>query len=82
MARKQGFRRNAKTIGMILKTVDGGKRAAAQKILDAMNDPEARLDVYTTDREVIGVVVPADKQARDGIATKAASQVGLSPGNP
>jgi hypothetical protein len=31
---------------------------------------------------VVGVVVPADKQARNGIATKAASAAGISPGNP
>ena len=36
MARKQGFRRNAKTIGEILKTVDGGKREAAARIMAAM----------------------------------------------
>lgn len=82
MARKPGFRRNRKTIAQILKTVDGGKRAAAQKILAAMNDPEARIDIFTTDREVVGVVVPADKQARDGVATKAASMVGITQGKP
>ena len=83
MARKQGFRRNAKTIGEILKTVDGGKRDAAARIMAAMPaDSGAELDIYTTDREVVGIVVRADKQAKDGIATKAASSVGMSPGNP
>jgi hypothetical protein len=83
MARKQGFRRNAKTISEILKTVDGGKREAAARIMAAMPaDSGAELDIYTTDREVVGIVVRADKQAKDGIATKAASSVGMSPGNP
>lgn len=79
---RQGFRRNSKTIGHILKTVDGGKRAIAAKILAQMNDPEAFIEEYTTDREVIGIVVPADKQAKNGLATKAASAAGMSPGNP
>ena len=80
---KQGFRRNRKTIGQILKTVDGGKRTAAARILAAMPaDSGAEIQIYTTDREVVGIVVGADKQAKDGIATKAASSVGMSPGNP
>jgi hypothetical protein len=79
---RQGFRRNSKTIGHILKTEDGGKRAIAATILAQMNDSEAFIEEYTTDREVIGIVVPADKQAKDGVATKAASAAGISPGNP
>lgn len=79
---RAGFRLNKATIGRILKTVDGGKRAAAQAILANINDPEARIDVYQTDREVIGIVVPADKQAKNGIATKAASAAGITRGNP
>ena len=79
---RPGFRLNKSTIGRILKTVDGGKRAVAQQILANINDPEARIDIYQTDREVIGIVVPADKQAKNGIATKAASQAGISPGKP
>lgn len=79
---RQGFRRNAKTIGHILKTADGGKRAIAAKILAEMNDSEAFIEEYTTDREVIGIVVPADKQAKNGLATKAASAAGIGPGNP
>ncbi len=76
------FRLNKGTIGRILKTADGGKREVAQKILAQINDPDARIDIYTTDREVVGIVVQADLQAKDGVATKAASAVGLSPGNP
>lgn len=79
---RAGFRLNKATIGRILKTVDGGKRAAAQAILANIDDPEARIDVYQTDREVVGIVVPADKQAKNGIATKAASAVGITRGNP
>jgi hypothetical protein len=79
---KQGFTLNKRTIGRILKTVDGGKRKAAEAILARIDDPDARIDVYTTDREVIGVVVPADRQAKGGIATKAASAAGITQGNP
>lgn len=74
-------RLNKKTIGRILKTVDGGKRAVAQKILANIDGP-TRIEVYTTDREVVGIMVPADRQARDGVATRAASAVGISPGKP
>jgi hypothetical protein len=80
---KQGFRRNARTIGQILKTVDGGKREAAAKILAQMPaDSGAEVQIYTTDREVVGISVPAYKQAKDGIATKAASAAGMSQGRP
>lgn len=75
-------RLNKKTIGRILKTVDGGKRAVAQKILASIDDPDAKIEVYTTDREVVGIKVPADRQAKDGIATKAASATGVSQGSP
>lgn len=75
-------RLNKRTIARILKTADGGKRAAAARILAEVNDPEARIDTYTTDREVIGIVVPADKQAKNGLATKAASAAGITPGRP
>jgi len=72
---KQGFKRNSATIGRILKTVDGGKREIAQRILAQIDDPEARIDEYVTDRDVVAIVVPADKQAKHGIATKAVSAV-------
>ena len=80
MAKKKGFTRNAATISQILKTVDGGKRAAAERILAQIDDPDARIEVYQTDREVVGIVVPADRQARDGVATRAAGAAGLTPG--
>lgn len=76
------FRLNKRTIGRILKNVDGGKREVAQKILAQIDDPDARIDVYQTDREVVGIVVQADSQAKFGTATKAASAVGITPGNP
>lgn len=80
---KAGFKRNAKTISRILHSVDGGKRAAAQQVLDALPDEvkaESFITEYHTDREVIAVVVPADKQAKHGAATRAAGAAGLSPG--
>ena len=75
MAPQGKFRLNKKTVGQILKTVDGGKREIAEKILAQMNDPEARLEVYTTDREVVGIVIPADTQAKHGTLTRAANTV-------
>jgi len=75
MAQKITFKRNAKNISRLLKEWDGGKREAAQKILAQMNDPEAKIEIYETDREVVGVMVPADTQAKRGTATKALNNV-------
>lgn len=74
---KPGFKRNAKTISQILKTHDGGKRAAVQKMYDALPpdvQAEARIEEYTTDRDVVALVIPADVQARRGAATRAVNQ--------
>jgi hypothetical protein len=68
------FHLNKKTVREILMTVDGGKREAAQQILSAMGDPEGRLEVYYTDREAVGVMIPADTQAKYGTATRAANK--------
>lgn len=83
MATKAGFRRNAKTVAKILRddpNLKAAVRAAAERVLAEINDPDARIEEYETDRYVAAVVVPADRQARDGIATRAAGTVGLSPG--
>lgn len=78
---KPGFKRNAKAVARILHNVDGGKRAAAEKIRAKiladnpdLDERDVFLKVYHTDREVVGVVVPADLQAKHGIATRAAQQ--------
>lgn len=65
------FRLNKKTIARILMTEDGGKREIAEKLRHQMNDPEVKIEVYKTDREVVGILVPADTQAKYGVATKA-----------
>lgn len=75
MARRQGFKRNAKTVARILHTHDGGKRAAAQRIFDRLPEnvkERAFIKVYHTDREVVAVYVPADEQAKNGVGTRAA----------
>ena len=83
MARRAGFRRNSKNIGRILKTVDAPLKAAAAAIAANIDDDQlVRVDEYVTDRKVVGIVVAADAQARDGVATKAASAAGISPGTP
>ena len=74
---KQGFHRNSKAIGNILKNDPGLHAAlveAGNTILAHTNDPEAFLEEYETDRDVVGVVVPADKQAKYGTATRAAQK--------
>jgi hypothetical protein len=75
---KQGFKRNHKVIGQILKT-DEAAKPYAERILADINDPEARIERYVTDRVVFGIVVPADKQAKHGTATRAAASAGLKP---
>lgn len=83
---KAGFKRNAKTIAKILHNDPGGQaavRAAQQRVFDALPEDvkaEAFMVEYHTDRFVGGVVVPADSQAKDGAATRAAGQAGLTPG--
>jgi len=81
MAQKPGFKRNAKTVEKILKNdprLKAAVRAAAERV--AAQIPGARIEEYETDRYVAGVVVPADAQARDGVATRAAGNAGLTPG--
>lgn len=73
----QGFRLNPKTVAKFLKNDEGGKakiREVAERIR-AQAGPEARVEEYTTDRAVAGVVVPADAQAKHGAATRAANAV-------
>jgi hypothetical protein len=79
---KPGFNRNSKAVARILHNVDGGKRAVAEKIKSRilaenpeLTDRDVFLVTYHTDREVVGVVVRADLQAKKGIATRAAQQV-------
>ena len=81
---KQGFRVHRKNIGQILKTVgeDELRAAAAQVSANIPDGQLVRIDEYTTDRKVIGIVVAAHAQAKDGIATKAASAAGMSQGRP
>ena len=74
---RQGFKRNSKAISGILHNDPGGKaavKAAAEKILADMNDPEAFLVEYDTDRYVAAVKIPADTQAKHGTATRAAQK--------
>lgn len=78
---KQGFKRNAKTVGNILKNdpkLKAAVRAAAEKVAKNIGD-EATIIEYETDRYVAGVQVGADRQAKDGVATRAAGAVGLTP---
>lgn len=75
--RRQGFVANRKAIGRILKN-DPGIQAA----LEAIAGPIAaqaggEVDSYTTDRAVRAVIVDGAAQAKDGVATKAAAQLGL-----
>ena len=78
---KQGFKRNAKTVARILKEdpkLKAAVRAAAEKVAATIGS-EATIVEYETDRYVAGVQVDADRQAKDGVATRAAGAVGLRP---
>lgn len=80
---KSGFKRDGKAIARILHNDPGAiaaQRAAAERVLAEIDDPDAFIVEYDTDRKVIGVVVPAERQAKDGTATRAASAAGLAPG--
>jgi hypothetical protein len=75
---KDGFNRDARVIAGILHNDPGGQAAvdaAAQSILDEMNDAEAFVgDSYHTDRYVRPVMVPEDAQAKHGTGTRAAGK--------
>lgn len=76
---KKGFVRNPKTIAKILKT-DPGLNAAVRAAADRVaSDAGGEVVEYETDRFVAGVKVDADRQARDGVATRAAGAAGLTP---
>lgn len=77
---KKGFVRNPKTIAKILKTDPGlnaAVREAAERVAD--NAGHAEIVEYETDRYVAGVKVDAARQAKDGVATRAAGAAGLTP---
>lgn len=77
---KKGFKRNPKTISNILKNdpnLQAAVRAAAERVAD--NAGDAEIVEYETDRFVAGVKVDADRQAKDGVATRAAGAAGLTP---
>lgn len=74
------FKLNRKTVRELARGFGPGGPAlkaavhgAAEETL-AKAGPNATIDDYRTDRVVSGIVVPADEQARDGVATRAAQQ--------
>lgn len=77
MAAPRGkFKLNRKTVRHIARS-DGGLKDALHDAAERTADnagPNATIETYTTDRMVAGIVVPADEQARDGVATRAAQQ--------
>jgi hypothetical protein len=77
------FKLNYHNVGKFLKNDEGGKqklREVAHKVLEQTGDDEAFLEEYETDRAVVGIVVPADKQAKHGTGTRAAAAAGLRRG--
>lgn len=73
---KAGFKLNRRTVAEILKSDEG--RAALRVVAEQIREragAEAFLEEYETDRAVVGVMVPADQQARHGVATRAANEV-------
>lgn len=72
------FKLDYKGVGEVLKSPDTAaaiNALAAQIAARAGGDAE--MDDYTTDRRAASVRVPADQQARDGLLTRAAAEVGL-----
>lgn len=76
---KPGFHLNYDVVSEFLKKDRGGYDAlvaVATDVLHEMDDPEVRTTAYITDRAVVALLVPADKQAKNGVATRAAGRVG------
>lgn len=73
---KPGFNANRKVIGDIAKN-DPGIKARLRQLADQMAaDAGGHVEDYVTDRAVSAVVVDAEKQAKDGVATKALGAIG------
>ena len=72
------FTLNRKGVAEILKggEIAAGVNAVAGQVKARAGD-DAEVDTYTTDRKAAAVRVPADQQARDGLLTRAAAEVGL-----
>lgn len=64
---------NYREVGRFLKSAESAAavKAKADEIAARTGDDETIVEEYTTDRAVAGVVVPADKQAKYGLATRA-----------
>jgi hypothetical protein len=77
MATSRGtFKLNRRTVRTIMRE-DNGLKAALHDAAEETREgagPNATIDEYRTDRMVAGIIVPADEQARDGVATRAAQQ--------
>lgn len=77
MAATQGkFKLNRRTVRTIMREDNGLEAALEDAAEETLSEagPNATIDKYRTDRMVAGIVVPADEQARDGTATRAAQQ--------
>lgn len=73
---KAGFNRDAKVIGDILKNDPGVQAAILAAAQSIAQETGGTLDVFTTDRYVVSVNVPGERQARDGVLTKAVGSRG------
>lgn len=73
MATKQGFVRDAKAIGDILKT-DPGIAAALDEEAAKLSGKSTKR--FTTDRQIVVVLFDAEDQAVNGVATKALGRRG------
>jgi hypothetical protein len=66
-----------RAIGRIAKTDPGIKAMLAKLAAAAAAKAGGHVESYTTDRAVSAIVVGAEDQAADGVATKAAGETGL-----
>jgi hypothetical protein len=84
MARGGKFKLNRRTVRHIMREDDKLGEALVD-VAEEMKDragPTATIDEYKTDRQVAGIVVGANEQARDGVATRAAQQTAANRARP
>ncbi|WP_319456870.1 MULTISPECIES: hypothetical protein [unclassified Mycobacterium] len=74
--RKEGFVADRKAIGRIARRDPGLKKVIHDTAAAGAERAGGHVEDYTTDRVVSAVVVGAEDQAKDGVATKAAGELG------
>lgn len=71
------FRLDRKGGAEVLKQLAAPRVNELARQIAANAGEDAKVDEYTTDRAAAAVTVPAERQAKDGALTRAASAAGL-----